>query len=575
MIAAFMLMPWWAEAQQHKHMISTELGVGYSSLLSNSTISNDMGLVGANLQLGYEWNWKQLLVHTGVEFASVNNFAKINDVSLSTPYTIGLPPTIEMVQHFAFSDFVEHQYQGLINIPVMVGGLFDERYYFLAGVKLGIPVYSFGKSSATVETSLSDPTLIGELGGNVPAHDVMTTTETAQHQLVHSFTAQASAEVGVNINGFLKKKKGRSALTANSRNKQLPRNYRVGVFCDYGITPSLPVVSQPLPAIAKVEQPRDINIYSHTALGTKSTPLLVGVKCAILFQVNRPKKVKQPASYLEVFVQDQETQQPINAQLMICDRKTNRQTIRQTSNGKLRYRTKVGSFDVTASAADYYSEKQSYSITTPGEKVQLDFALQHRPYFKLSVTDAQTAQALAADVVLINKNTNQDILRLTTDSATGYLQQMLDDTIQYSLMISKVGYESYTTDISTISDYMQVQLHPIKKGSVIVFKNMYFATSQTTILPESEEALNRLYQILVDNSEIRIRIIGHTDDVGTDGDNQILSEGRAQSIRQAMIDRGINPTRIEIEGRGEKEPIDTNLTEEGRANNRRVEILVL
>ena len=218
---------------------------------------------------------------------------------------------------------------------------------------------------------------------------------------------------------------------------------------------------------------------------------------------------------------------------------------------------------------------QPYTIETLGDDVQLNFALRHRPYFKLSVHDANTAQAIAADVVFTNRNTQQVLLTLSTDSANGYLQRILEDTIPYSITVSKSGYESFMGDIRAISDSMNIQLSPLKKGSVIVFKNMYFATSETTILPESEEALDRLYQILNENPDLRIRIIGHTDDVGSDADNQILSEGRAGSVRQAMLERGINSARIEIEGRGEKQPIDTNTTEEGRANNRRVEILVL
>ena len=82
--------------------------------------------------------------------------------------------------------------------------------------------------------------------------------------------------------------------------------------------------------------------------------------------------------------------------------------------------------------------------------------------------------------------------------------------------------------------------------------------------------MNELFQFLDENKDVRIKLIGHTDSVGKDEDNQVLSEGRAASVRQAMIDRGIDGDRIESEGRGESEPIDTNDTEEGRQRNRRV-----
>ena len=77
------------------------------------------------------------------------------------------------------------------------------------------------------------------------------------------------------------------------------------------------------------------------------------------------------------------------------------------------------------------------------------------------------------------------------------------------------------------------------------------------------------------NPEVRIRIIGHTDNIGKDAANQKLSEGRAKAVRDDLIERGVAPERIQSEGRGESQPIDTNDTEEGRQNNRRVEIEIL
>jgi len=109
----------------------------------------------------------------------------------------------------------------------------------------------------------------------------------------------------------------------------------------------------------------------------------------------------------------------------------------------------------------------------------------------------------------------------------------------------------------------------------IVLDNLFFVFGKTIILPESEESLNYLYRMLESHPNIRIRITGHTDSVGSDEDNQILSEGRANSVCQNMIDRGIDPARIEAEGKGESMPIDTNDTEEGRQHNRRVEFMII
>jgi OOP family OmpA-OmpF porin len=74
---------------------------------------------------------------------------------------------------------------------------------------------------------------------------------------------------------------------------------------------------------------------------------------------------------------------------------------------------------------------------------------------------------------------------------------------------------------------------------------------------------------------MRIEVGGHTDNVGNDAANQKLSEQRANAVREFLIAKGIDGTRIVAKGYGETKPIATNETEEGRAQNRRTEVTVL
>ena len=76
-------------------------------------------------------------------------------------------------------------------------------------------------------------------------------------------------------------------------------------------------------------------------------------------------------------------------------------------------------------------------------------------------------------------------------------------------------------------------------------------------------------------NDIKIQIIGHTDDIGNDQDNQILSEKRAQAVFDALVAKGIDANRLSYLGLGESSPISTNETEEGRRKNRRTEFVVL
>ena len=103
-------------------------------------------------------------------------------------------------------------------------------------------------------------------------------------------------------------------------------------------------------------------------------------------------------------------------------------------------------------------------------------------------------------------------------------------------------------------------------------QNVYFETAEAEILPQSFPLLNQVAQILQDNPSMEIRIEGHTDSVGSHAYNQRLSENRAASVRQYLIERGIDSSRMTSEGHSFDRPIDDNATPEGRAANRRVEI---
>ena len=91
---------------------------------------------------------------------------------------------------------------------------------------------------------------------------------------------------------------------------------------------------------------------------------------------------------------------------------------------------------------------------------------------------------------------------------------------------------------------------------------------------ETEKFLLELSQTLKEDSALKIKIIGHTDNIGPEKFNQKLSVRRAASVGNFLIQQGIEPGRVEAGGRGMGEPVGTNDTEEGRAKNRRVELMV-
>lgn len=107
-----------------------------------------------------------------------------------------------------------------------------------------------------------------------------------------------------------------------------------------------------------------------------------------------------------------------------------------------------------------------------------------------------------------------------------------------------------------------------------VIQGIVFDFNKATIRPESEPILDQAAAVLKEFPGVKIEIVGHTDNVGTDEFNLDLSQKRAQAVKQYLVDQGIDADRISTEGKGPFAPIADNATEEGRAKNRRTEFKI-
>lgn len=115
----------------------------------------------------------------------------------------------------------------------------------------------------------------------------------------------------------------------------------------------------------------------------------------------------------------------------------------------------------------------------------------------------------------------------------------------------------------------------ITDGKLVVH-GIYFDSGSDKIKPESYGTLKSIADVLKENSEVKIKIVGHTDSDGADATNLDLSKRRAESVKNSLTDDfGIDSSRMETDGKGEAEPISDNKTTEGKANNRRVEFIKL
>ncbi len=110
-----------------------------------------------------------------------------------------------------------------------------------------------------------------------------------------------------------------------------------------------------------------------------------------------------------------------------------------------------------------------------------------------------------------------------------------------------------------------------RDGFVALYIN--FETGKSVIKPESEYIIGQIVEMLKSNPNLKISVDGHTDNVGSNASNQTLSENRAKAVMGAVVSKGIAASRLKSKGLGSTKPVADNSTEEGRAKNRRVEIV--
>jgi outer membrane protein OmpA-like peptidoglycan-associated protein len=198
------------------------------------------------------------------------------------------------------------------------------------------------------------------------------------------------------------------------------------------------------------------------------------------------------------------------------------------------------------------------------------------------VRDAETLEALNAEIELINLASGELVVRCQSDPENGYYIAALPGGKNYALNISRQGYLFYSANFNLQEMKapddpleMDVMLQPLKAGQSMVLNNIFFDTDRYELDTLSRVELEKLYALLIENPGLRILIGGHTDDVGTGEYNQLLSEKRAEAVFNFLVGRGIDPGRLEYRGFGLTRPMGENLTEQGRARNRRTEITVI
>ena len=203
-------------------------------------------------------------------------------------------------------------------------------------------------------------------------------------------------------------------------------------------------------------------------------------------------------------------------------------------------------------------------------------------YVKGIVFDSYDRKRLEANFELIDLESGETVNQSKSNPLTGEFIVSLPVNKNYALNVSKTGYLFYSDNFSLKGIHeianpfvKNIPLKRIKVGEKVILRNIFFATDSYALKPESKVELNKLVDFLENNPGIKIEIGGHTDSIGTEAYNQILSENRAKSVRNYLVDHSVDPERLTYKGYGFSQPVNTNSTAKGRAQNRRTEFRIV
>jgi outer membrane protein OmpA-like peptidoglycan-associated protein len=200
-------------------------------------------------------------------------------------------------------------------------------------------------------------------------------------------------------------------------------------------------------------------------------------------------------------------------------------------------------------------------------------------YVKGFVTDKQSGKGLPSSVELFDNENNKALMKVQTDEKGEYFIT-LPTGRDYTFTVNRKGYLFYSEQYALSkkeadSTYQKnIALQAVALHANFVFNNILFKNNSYELPSAALIELNKLLQVLNENPSIKLEISGHTDNVGNQEDNLLLSTNRAKAIVGYLNSNGVDTKRLSYKGYGASKPIADNSKEEGRSINRRTEFTI-
>lgn len=202
-------------------------------------------------------------------------------------------------------------------------------------------------------------------------------------------------------------------------------------------------------------------------------------------------------------------------------------------------------------------------------------------YLKGHIYNAKDSSIVCADFKVIDLNSGEEKVMSSSDPETGEFLVCIPSNGKYALHASHPNFLFYSANFELDASYnlkpyhKDIYMNPIELGRSMVLNNVFFDTDKSQLKAESEVELGKLVELMKANPKMRVEIAGHTDNQGTREHNVTLSRNRAKAVYDYLISKGVKADRMRYKGYGFDQPVASNDTPEGRAQNRRTEFKIV
>lgn len=201
--------------------------------------------------------------------------------------------------------------------------------------------------------------------------------------------------------------------------------------------------------------------------------------------------------------------------------------------------------------------------------------------FKGQIVACEDKHPVTATIFVTDLATQKIVGVFNSNSFTGKYTVSLPAGKNYGISVEAYGYlfESKNINFPLNDGYIElvdtICMNKLKINTTIILRNVFFDVDKATLRPESVQELDKLFDIMRNNPNLKIELSGHTDSDGNDEHNMTLSNNRAKAVVDYLIKKSINPKRLTWKGYGETKPVQLNDTPEHKQMNRRTEVKIL